>query len=408
MVLSPKLRAIAAELNDPRKGYGPGTVVVASEMIERPPRITTGSLGYDVILGGGFPPNQWNEIIGDESSGKTTSTHKCIAANQARDPNFITVWVAGEDFDEELAEQNGVDRSRVLLVNTNVMEEAYEAVLKYLASHEVDLIVIDSYPALHPESEWDKDLTERAVGVGAYVTGTFFRKSYKATKRSLVEAQRPVFGIFINQYREKIGVLRGDPRTTGGGKAKNYRMAVRIETRRDEFITTQSAGRGDKVGLRIRFKTVKNKSAPPQQVAIVDYYFRDWQGHKAGEYDTVKEVSSVAQLFGIAAKSGSGYVLEGVRYPGKEKLTEALRSDPELLQRTWDAVLAVGAKRRLDDPDDPDTVIDAEDDGDDEDDDESDYVSPAPRRRAAAAAKAPLKAVADPPAKPKRARSQSA
>jgi recombination protein RecA len=375
VAISPKLRAIAAELNDTRRGFGPGTIVVASEIIERPPRITTGSLGYDVILGGGWPPNQWNEIIGEESSGKTTQAHMCIAANQRLDPEFTTVWVAAEDFDEELARQNGVDCGRVILVNTNVMEEAYEATLKYLESHEVDLIVIDSYPALHPESEWDKDLTERAVGVGAYVTGTFFRKSYKATRRSLVEPQRPVFGIFINQYREKIGVLRGDPKTTGGGKAKNYRMAVRVDVRRGEFITTKANGAGDKVGQRIHFHTVKNKSAPPRQVAQVDYYFRDWDGHKAGEYDLVKEVASLARLFGVAVKSGSGYTIGDVRYRGKEHMDQTLREDQELFHKVWDAVLTAGPKRRLDDPD----PVDVEAEGDEED--PPDYVSPAPRHR---------------------------
>lgn len=356
---SARLRAVS---NDLTKRFGEGTVVMASEVIAAPPRITTGSLAFDVALGGGWPPNQWNEIIGPESSGKTAVALQTIAANQHADPDFMTVWAAAEGYDIEYADMCGVDPSRVILVNTNIMEEAYQSVLDYLPTHDIDLIVVDSLPALSPQAEWDKELDERAVGVGAFVTGLFFRKSYKATKRSLVVEQRPVFGIMINQYRSKIGVQYGDPRTTPGGEGKNYRFYTRVEVRRDEFITTGSGTAGEKVGQTIKLRTVKNKSAPPQQVAVVDFYFRPWREHEAGRYDNVKEIANLAMLYDIAARRGSNYLFDDQKFKGKEALFEAIRTDESLRDRmtksVWDYITAERVKL----PDDPEMAAEDEED----------------------------------------------
>lgn len=348
-----RLRAVAATLNDDRKGYGAGTVLFASEVLPSPPRLSTGSLAIDVALGGGWPANQWAEIIGSESSGKTCLALQTVAYNQRNDPDFITVWCAAEGFDDDYAKMCGVDLSRVILVTTNIMEEAYQACLDYLQTRDVDLIVVDSLPALSPEMEWDKELNERAPGAGAFVTGLFFRKSYKATKRSLTFEERPVYGLMVNQYRSKLGVQYGDPRTTPGGEGKNYRFYTRVEVRRDEFITTQSNGKGDKVGQAIKIRTVKNKSAPPQQVAVVDFYFHPFAGHEAGRWDNVKEVAFLAMQFGVVTLRGSRYYYDEQSYQGREPLFTALREDEGLRRDMSKRVLDHIAAHRVALPDDP-------------------------------------------------------
>ena len=223
-------------------------------------RVTTGSLAFDLMLGGGWPLNCWNEVIGSESHGKTTMVLKTIAANEALNPNYHTLWVAAEEFDPEWAAVLGVNLDNFTFVLTNVMENAYDAVLAILEERAVDAVVIDSYPALVPSEEDDKNMMELTVGRGAYMTNKFMRKSMAVQRRSLTEPDRPCLSILINQWRERIGVMFGDPRTTPGGKGKNYRFLTRVEVAREEWIS-DTAKR--KVGQVIKARTLKNKTAPP-------------------------------------------------------------------------------------------------------------------------------------------------
>jgi recombination protein RecA len=125
------------------KKYGDGTVVLGSDIIEQPPRFTSGSLALDVSLGGGWPANQWHELIGEASNGKTAIALKTVAANQKANPDFTTVWVAAEQWVDSYATMCGVDTSRVYVVSTNIMEEAYEAVIQLTESRAVECIVVD-------------------------------------------------------------------------------------------------------------------------------------------------------------------------------------------------------------------------------------------------------------------------
>ena len=216
--MNDELKKILAKIN---KKYGTDTIVLASEIKEGTGRLTTGSISFDVALGGGWPINQWHELVGEASNGKTAIALKTIAANQKRDPQFTTVWVAAEQWVPSYAEMCGVDVSRVYVISTNIMEEAYEAVIEITQSKSVDCIVIDSLPALIPTSEDEKEMEESTVGRGALLTNKFFRKVGKASKRSLTEPERPFIGLLINQWRSKIGVMYGDPRTTPGGLGKD-------------------------------------------------------------------------------------------------------------------------------------------------------------------------------------------
>jgi recombination protein RecA len=301
--------------------------------------MTTGSTTFDFCLGGGFPANQWNELIGEPSHGKTAIALKTVAANQERDPNFTTVWVAAEQWVPEYALMCGVDLERVIVVETNIMEEAYDAVIAFAESKAVDCIVIDSLPALVPSPEAEKNMDEMTVGRGALLTNKFFRKAGAAMKRSLTEAERPVLGIVINQYRMKIGVMHGDPRTTPGGEGKNYAFFTRSEVRRDEWIEEGTGTNKVRVGQRIKIRTIKNKTAPPQRIAYVDFYFQDAGMFSAGDFDFAKEVAALAIVKEVVERKG-GWVYYGERkWQGLENFSASLREEVDLLSELRAKVL---------------------------------------------------------------------
>lgn len=320
------LQKVLASLN---KKYGENTVVLASN-ISAPTRFTSGSLALDMILGGGWPTNQWHEIVGEASNGKTALALKTIAANQKRDPNFTTIWIAAEEWVPEYAEMCGVDSSRVHVFTSNVMETALGAVLEFIETKEVDCVVIDSLPALVPSAEDEKDMDEMTVGRGAMLMGKFFRKMEKAGKRSLLGEERPFIGIIINQWRSKIGVMYGDPRTTPGGEAKNYFFFTRIEVKRDDWIETGTGQEKRKVGQTIKFQTRKNKSAPPGQVAYTDFYFDDGGGIEKGDYDYAKEIVALGILNKVITRAGAYYRYQDRQWLGADAMLSSIREEVDL------------------------------------------------------------------------------
>src|SRR5262245_4667024 len=167
-------------------------------------RQSSGSLSLDVMLGGGWPLNAMNEVIGLESSGKTTIALKTVAHQQAQDPNHHTVWAASEEFDPGWAHTLGVDVSRMTFIVTNVMEEVYESILAVMTERAADMVVIDSLPALVPLEEAEKAMNEITVSRGALLTNKLMRKAYGAMNRSRVEYDRPVLVLLINQWRDRM------------------------------------------------------------------------------------------------------------------------------------------------------------------------------------------------------------
>jgi recombination protein RecA len=337
-MINVEARKIMAQIN---KRFGENVVVlgedIRSDLIQR---VTTGSTTFDYILGGGFPTNQWNELVGEPSHGKTAIALKTIAANQKLDPEFTAVWVAAEQWVPEYAAMCGVDISRMIVIETNIMEEAYDAVLAFAESKSVDAIVIDSLPALVPSPENEKNMDEMTVGRGALITNKFFRKAGAAMKRSLVEGERPILGIIINQYRMKIGVMHGDPRTTPGGQGKDYAYFTRSEVRRDEWIEAGTGVNKVRVGQRIKIRNLKNKTAPPSQVAYIDYYFSNHSIYEAGDYDTSKEVAAMAIVKQIVDRKG-GWIYYGERkWQGQENLVNSLREEPDFFEELRDKVLS--------------------------------------------------------------------
>lgn len=306
--------------------YGAEAVIKGSDIQEQVQRITTGILAYDLMLGGGWPVNQWSEIIGDESSGKTAIALKTIAANQALDPEWTAVWVAAEEFVPEYAKAIGVDLDRLWIVEMNLMEQAYNLVIEIMANRAADCVIIDSLPALVPSDESERSMDEFTVGLGARLTSKFFRKAAPAQKRSKVEKDRACTGIIINQWREKIGVMWGDPRTTPGGKAKNFHYFTRVEVKKDEWLKNKD----EIVGQTIKARTMKNKTFRPSQTAVVDFYFAPYQGFNLGSFDTIKDMVNIASVVEIIARSGAYYSYADQRWQGKDKMLESFREDLSL------------------------------------------------------------------------------
>lgn len=329
MTITGDLAKVFTSIN---KKMGADTIVLGSDIRDDIlDRITTGSIAIDVALGGGWPVNQWHELIGEASNGKTALALKAIAANQLRDPEFTTVWVAAEQWVPKYAEMCGVDTSRVYVVSTNIMEEAYEAVIQITESKAVDCIVIDSLPALVPSSENDKEMEESTVGRSALLTNKFFRKVGLASKRSLTEHERPFIGIIINQWRSKIGVMYGDPRTTPGGLGKDYAFFTRMEVRRDEWIEEGTGNEKRKIGQAIKIRVLKNKSAPPSQVAVVDFYF---SGDNAGTFDFAKEILAIGIVNKVITRAGAYYRYtfngEQRQWMGSDAMLSSIREEIDL------------------------------------------------------------------------------
>lgn len=331
---------VVAQLN---KRFGDNVVVRAADIrSDIIPRITSGSTTLDFVLGGGFPGNQWNELVGESSHGKTAVALKTIAANQALNPNFTTVWVAAEQWVPEYAEMCGVDSDRVIVIETNVMEEAYDSVIAFAESKSVDAIVIDSLPALSPSPEMAKTMDELTIGRGAMLTNKFFRVVGSAMKRSLVEDERAVLGIIINQYRMKIGVMHGDPRTTPGGEGKNYAFFTRCEIRRDEWVEVGSGTNKLRVGQTIKVRTLKNKTAPPQRVAYFDFYFAPGGECKPGEYDFAKEIAAMSVLHEIIERKGGWYYYGDRKWQGTESVIASIREEVDLKEELAKKVIDLG------------------------------------------------------------------
>jgi recombination protein RecA len=313
------------------KKYGEGTIIKGSQLKGLTiPRVSTGSLSFDLMLGGGWPVNHWNEIIGQESAGKTVMAMKTVAANQALNPKFEVLWIAAEDLVPDWAEAAGMDLDRVDVIETNIMEAVYGIISDALEARSHDMIVLDSLPALVPGDEAEKEMHEPTVALGAKLSAKFFRKTNKTGGRSLIDANdRPWTGIVINQWRERI-VMMGDPRTTPGGKAKNYEYFTRVEVSRSDWILGPGKRR---VGLEMKAKTLKNKVAPVNRVGIVDFYFDACDGFVPGEYDTLKELFNIAVEHGIIEQGGGYYKFLGERLSaerGKLDALQVIRSTPDL------------------------------------------------------------------------------
>lgn len=340
MPLSPALRAVMAKAN---KIHGPGTIISGSEIakIERK-TISSGSLSLDIALGGGFAVNHFVEIVGRRSAGKTYSLLKMIAENQRRDPNWTVIWIASEDFHDPYAEMLGVDLSRLILIDTNILEVAFNEILRFVDTHEIDCVVVDSIAALISESENEAKVGEIKVGRRALVTNNFFAKANKVVKRQLSNNdQRPVTVFVVNHFRNTIGQY-GNPLTTPGGMAKDYHYFQQVEIRRDGWLKNT---KGHPIGQTMKFVITKNKYAPPLRVATVDAYFETKNGIQAGSYDVSKDIMEAVLAYEIVSQSGAFFTFDGERWKGRAALMAAIKSDSKLRNKLRQAALKKASGR---------------------------------------------------------------
>jgi recombination protein RecA len=238
------------------------------------------------------------------------------------------LWIAAEDFVPDWSQAGGVQLDRTIVMATNVMEEVYNTVLTAMDNRAVDGIVIDSYPALVATAEDEQAMEEFAVAAGARLTGKFLRKGTRAQKRSLVEDDRACTCWIINQWRDKIGTMFGDPRTTPGGKAKNYHYFTRTEVKRDEILWAGEKKKSPQVGISMGVSVFKNKSYRPNTTAQFDFYVSDYENMGRARFDVPLNIFEMAIAAELIEKRGAWYYFQGAQLgQGKDAAVDALRDD---------------------------------------------------------------------------------
>jgi recombination protein RecA len=328
-------KALDMALANIEKQFGKGSVMRLGEETRAPLAvIPTGAISLDVALGvGGLPRGRVVEIYGPEASGKTTVALHAVASSQAQ--GGIVAFIDAEHaLDPEYAKSLGVDTDALLVSQPDSGEQALEIADMLIRSGALDLIVIDSVAALVPRAEIEGEMGDSHVGLQARLMSQALRKMTGALNNSGTTA------IFINQLREKIGVMFGSPETTTGGRALKFYASVRLDVRR---IETLKDG-GDMVGNRTRVKVVKNKVAPPFKQAEFDIMYGLGISREGGLIDVGVEA-------GLIRKAGAWYTYEGDQLgQGKENARTFLKDNPDLANEIEKKILeTLGVGPQVDD-----------------------------------------------------------
>ena len=314
-----KNKALQLVLDKMDKAYGKGAVMrMGDSAIEDDIAvIPSGSLGLDLALGiGGYPRGRIVEIYGPESSGKTTLALHAIA--EAQKAGGIAAFIDAEHaFDRYYAQKLGIDVENLIISQPDNGEQALEIADNLIRSGAIDIIVIDSVAALTPKAEIDGEMGDSKMGLQARLMSQALRKLTATVNKTKCTA------IFINQLREKIGVMFGNPETTTGGNALKFYASIRLDIRRSTQIKD---GNNEASGNRARVKVVKNKVAPPFRRAEFDIMYGEGVS-KTGE------VLDIGSEMGIVKKSGSWYSYDDSRLgQGRDAVKEVLKDNPELME----------------------------------------------------------------------------
>jgi len=320
-----KLKALKLTLDKLDKTYGKGSVMrLGDQEVEKVESISSGSIGIDVALGiGGYPKGRVVEIYGPESSGKTTLTLHAIA--ECQKAGGIAAFIDAEHaFDRFYAEKLGVDLGELVISQPDNGEQALEIADNLIRSGAVDALVIDSVAALTPKSEIEGEMGDSKMGLHARLMSQALRK----LTSSISKTNCTVF--FINQLREKIGVMFGNPETTTGGNALKFYASVRIDIRRSTQLKDTEGG---VLGNKTRVKIVKNKVAPPFKTAEFDIMYGEGIS-KTGE------ILDIGVELDIIEKSGSWFSYGGSKLgQGRDSVKSILKDNPELMEELEQKIL---------------------------------------------------------------------
>jgi len=314
-----KLKALKLTLEKLEKAYGKGTVMKMGDSVDTTVEATSsGSLGLDIALGvGGYPKGRVVEVYGPEASGKTTLTLHAIAECQKK--GGIAVFIDAEHaFDRFYAKNLGVDVENLIISQPDNGEQALEITDNLIRSGAIDMVIIDSVAALTPKSEIEGEMGDSKMGLHARLMSQALRK----LTSSISKTNCTVF--FINQLRDKIGVMFGSPETTTGGNALKFYASIRVDIRRSTQIKNSDGG---VIGNRTRVKIVKNKVAPPFRLAEFDIMY-------GKGISKVGEIVDLAVNSEIINKSGSWFSYEGTKLgQGREAVKAILSDNPELMEK---------------------------------------------------------------------------
>ena len=313
-----KLKALKLTLDKLDKTYGKGTVMkMGDSPDESIESISSGSLGLDIALGvGGYPKGRVIEIYGPESSGKTTLTLHAIAECQKK--GGIAAFIDAEHaFDRFYAEKLGIDIENLIISQPDHGEQALEIADNLIRSGAIDMVVIDSVAALTPKSEIEGEMGDSKMGLHARLMSQALRKLTGSISKTNCTV------MFINQLREKIGIMFGNPETTTGGNALKFYASIRLDIRRSTQIKNSD---GVVMGNKTRVKIVKNKVAPPFKLAEFDIMYGEG-------ISKVGEIIDHAVEAEIINKSGSWFSYEGTKLgQGRDSVKNLLKDNPELME----------------------------------------------------------------------------
>lgn len=333
MSKSDKLKALQLTLDKLEKSYGKGAIMKLGDTAVEPiESISTGSLGLDIALGiGGVPKGRIVEIYGPESSGKTTlATH--IVAEAQKTGGIAAIIDAEHAFDKYYAQKLGVDVENLLISQPDNGEQALEIADNLIRSGAIDVIVIDSVAALVPKGEIEGEMGDSKMGLQARLMSQALRKLTGTISKTNCCC------IFINQLREKIGVMFGNPETTTGGNALKFYSSVRLDIRR----TSQIKDSDEVAGNRVKVKIVKNKVAPPFRIAEFDIMFGEGIS-KAGE------IIDLGVEYGIVKKSGSWFSYGDTKLgQGRDSVKNLLLDNPDLMDELESKIRAEVTGQDLD------------------------------------------------------------
>jgi len=312
---SEKLKALKLTIDKIEKDFGKGSVMMMNERAENQQEvISTGSIGLDVALGiGGLPKGRVVEIYGPESSGKTTVATHVIAEAQKKG-GMCAIIDAEHAFDSSYAQKLGVDVDNLLISQPDYGEQALEIADRLILSGALDVVVIDSVAALVPKSELEGEMGDSKMGLQARLMSQALRKLTATISKT------NTICIFINQLREKIGVMFGNPETTTGGNALKFYASVRLDIRRMAQIKDGE----EAIGNRVKVKVVKNKVAPPFRSAEFDIVFGEGISKNG-------EIIDMGVELGIVQKSGSWFSYNNDKLgQGRDAVKQLLTDNPEL------------------------------------------------------------------------------